>query len=543
MTATVLLQARTNSSRLPGKVLLPVGGIPLVVLAALRAGNKGHRVVVVTSREASDDALCDVLKGWYIDYYRGELENTLKRFVDALDGLPDEHIVIRLTGDNVFPDGLFIDELLEDFAARDLSYLGCGGEGSGLPYGVSAEVTRAGYLREAHRQAETAFDREHVTPRVIARFGRTLFEGYRALRMSQYRCTVDTLDDYLRVCRLFLATEKPEQVPLSVLFERLKQASPEVVVPISASRMVLGTAQFGLTYGIANTSGRPQQEQVETLVHTAIANGVQYIDTARAYGESEEVLGKALSGGWGSRVTIVTKLSPLNECPADATSSVVRAFVERSVFQSCRTLHKSCLDVLMLHRAEHLKAWNGSAWEALSDLKHRKVIGRLGVSVQSPEEALSALDFDAVEFIQLPFNILDYRWDEVVEKVSLVCQRRPLVIHARSALLQGLLTSSQVDLWHRACCSNATNVIDWLHTKAAEYTEGDVVELALRYVLSQSWIDGVVIGVETKEQLVDNLRKSVLDSWTGNCVGSIVADRPRVPLETLNPANWKQSND
>lgn len=173
MTATLLLQARTNSSRLPGKVLLPVCGIPIAVLAALRAGNTGRPVIVVTSLEPTDDALCDLLKHWNIDHYRGELENTLKRFVDALDGLPDNHIVVRLTGDNVFPDGSFIDQLLEDFAARGLSYLCCGGEASGLPYGVSAEVTYAGYLREAHGQAETAFDREHVTPKIIARFGRT----------------------------------------------------------------------------------------------------------------------------------------------------------------------------------------------------------------------------------------------------------------------------------------------------------------------------------------------------------------------------------
>lgn len=543
MTATLMLQARTNSSRLPGKVLLPVGGIPLVVLAALRAGSTGYRVIVVTSREASDDALCDVLKHWNIDYFRGELENTLKRFVDALDGMSDDHIVVRLTGDNVLPDGFFISELLEDFAVRDLSYLCCGGEASGLPYGVSAEVTRAGYLRDAHRQAETAFECEHVTPGIVTRFGRAFFAGYGDLGMSQYRCTVDTLDDYLRVCRLFTATEKPEQVPLTTLLERLKQASPEVVTPIPASRMVLGTAQFGLTYGIANTHGRPVQEQVNTLVHMAIANGVQYIDTASAYGDSEQVLGKVLLGGWDSRATIVTKLSPLDDCPTDAISDVVQAFVERSVLQSCRALRQSCLDVLMLHRAEHLTAWNGSVWAALSNLKYRKVIGRLGVSVQSPAEALSALDFEAVEFIQLPFNILDYRWDTVIEKVTQVRQHRHLVIHARSALLQGLLTSSQLDLWQRARCSNAVDVIDWLHAKAGEYANGDVVELVLRYVLSQSWIDGVVVGVETRDQLANNLKKSGSNRWSDHCLSDIVANRPRVPPETLNPATWKQPND
>tara|TARA_R110000824_G_scaffold400686_1_gene608845 strand:- start:13259 stop:14890 length:1632 start_codon:yes stop_codon:yes gene_type:complete len=543
MTVSLLLQARTNSSRLPGKVLLPVGGMPLVVLAALRAGNSGHRVVVVSSSESSDDPLCNVLERWNINYFRGELENTLKRFVDALDGLPDNHIVVRLTGDNVFPDGSFIDKLLEDFAERDLSYLCCSGDASGLPYGVSAEVTRAGYLRDAHRLAETAFDREHVTPEVIAKFGRTFFEHYGSWGMSQYRCTVDTLDDYLLVCRIFENTEKPEQVSLEELLVRLKRASPEVVSLTSSKRMVLGTAQFGLTYGITNTRGRPIQEQVNALIHTAIANGVKYIDTARAYGESEQVLGKALSGGWGSRATIVTKLSPLNDCPVDASSSVIEAYVERSFFQSCHALRVLSLDVLMLHRADHLVAWQGAVLKALYSLKQQNLIRQLGVSVQSPDEALLALKFESVEFIQLPFNILDYRWDAVIDKISLVRQHRPLVIHARSALLQGLLATSQMDLWERACCTNAIEVIDWLQNKAKEHANCDVVELSLRYVLAQSWIDGVVIGVETRDQLVDNLIKMDVDSKTDTLNNIIIADRPRVPLETLNPANWKYPNE
>jgi spore coat polysaccharide biosynthesis protein SpsF (cytidylyltransferase family) len=123
MNATLLLQARTSSSRLPGKVLLPVAGIPLVVLAARRAGNSGRRVVVVTSHEPSDDVLCDVLDNWDTAYFRGDLENTLKRFVDVLEGAPDDHVVVRLTGDNVFPDGIFIDEILEDFEKRNVAYL------------------------------------------------------------------------------------------------------------------------------------------------------------------------------------------------------------------------------------------------------------------------------------------------------------------------------------------------------------------------------------------------------------------------------------
>ena len=540
----LLLQARTNSSRLPGKVLLPLAGIPMIVLAALRAGNSGHQVKVVTSQELSDDMLCYVLANSGIDHFRGELENTLKRCVDALRGMPDDKVVVRLTGDNVFPDGSFIDEMVEDFESRNIAYLCCGGVESGLPYGVSAEITRVGLLREAHRETQSSYDREHVTPWIISKYGQNYFEKYRSLAMAQYRCTVDTLDDYLLVANLFTGLSNPKDIKLARLLERLKStATSQIVSHLPATKLVLGTAQFGLNYGITNVAGCPEQALVNNLVRTAISNGVRYLDTARAYGDSEEVLGKALAGGWSYRATVITKLSPLDDCPAEATPELAKVFVERSFYHSCHAMKVSRLEVLMLHRAEHLTKWNGAVWSKLIELKQQRLIGQLGVSVQFPEEALMALDFEDVSFIQLPFNILDYRWDTVIKKVSLVRQQRHVIIHARSTLLQGLLTSDQEKLWNRARCLDAAPVINWLRICANQHTDGDVVDLCLRYVVSQKWIDGVVIGVDALEQLIDNLKKMLSDCWSDEQLRNILEDRPYVSDETLNPAKWSYAVD
>jgi len=539
MRAILLLQARTNSSRLPGKVLLPVGGLPLVVLAARRAANTGHRVIVVTSQESSDDALCSVLESCAVPFFRGDLENTLKRFVGALHGMPDDQIVVRLTGDNVLPDGNFIDEMIGAFENQRIAYLGCTGRASGLPYGVSAEITRAGYLREAFRNTELKSDREHVTPWVIRKYGYNIFENYESAKMSQYRCTVDTFDDYFRLSSLFNSTDDAESLPLSTLLKRLKNVSTDVITENSASRMVLGTAQFGLIYGITNQVGQPDQTLVNEMVSIAIANGVQFFDTARAYGNSEYAVGRALSGGLASRIGLITKLSPLDGCSDDASHDTVAAFVERSVYQSCYALEVSKLDVLMLHRAYHLNAWGGVVWETLRRFKVDNVINRLGVSVQTPDEALEALDFQDVEFLQVPYNILDHRWGAVIQKISVIRQQRPLVIHVRSALLQGLLCTDEDALWRRANCLNSSEIISWLSDQAKKYSGGDVTELCLRFVVSQSWVDGVVVGVETKQQLITNLITTTKRPWDTQEIERIIDSRPHVAEMTLNPAAWK----
>ncbi|MGE6779340.1 aldo/keto reductase [Vreelandella titanicae] len=542
MKATLLLQARTNSSRLPGKVLLPIAGVPLVVLAARRAANSGHEVVVVTSQESSDDILCSVLDCWGIKYFRGELNDTLKRFVDALEGADNNQIVVRLTGDNVFPDGSFIDELLLDYQQREISYLTCVGEPCGLPYGVSAEVTKAKYLREAHKRAVMSFDREHVTSWIAKKYGRNFFTFYQSFGMHQWRCTVDTLSDYLLVAKVFGVDKAPEKIPLNKLLEKLKDFSVDIVTPVPATRLVLGTAQFGLKYGIANKEGQPEEATVERITRSAIANGVQFFDTARAYGGSERVLGNVLAEGWSSRVTIITKLSTLEDCPVEADYSIVKAFTERSIYQSCYELQSKKIDVLLLHRTDHLTAWLGAVWETVKQLKQCGVVGEIGVSVQTPEEVMLALKFEDVSFIQLPYNILDHRWGAIIKTINKVRQQRKLTIHTRSALLQGLLATTQCELWHRAHCSNIAEVVSWLKNKAQQYTNGDVIELCLRYVLSQSWIDGVVMGVDNQEQLLQNILKTGKENWPERILEKIADGLPLVSEKTLNPANWKHNN-
>jgi len=537
----VVIQARSSSSRLPGKVLLPIHEHPLAVLVAKRAANRGKKTIVVTSNEPSDDPLCRVLEDFGQAFFRGSLNNTLNRFTTALSSYPDSTLVFRLTADNPVPDGALLEEVEAEFLSRGLNYLCCNGEESGLPYGVSVELMRLRDLRNAEQQASEAYDMEHVTPFIIRENGLQYFKKHQSLGLGAFRCTIDTFDDYLNIQELFNEVEDPVQVSAMQLIETLQNLPNRPSVSQPVSKLVMGGAQLGFHYGIANNLGQPSLEDAEQMIKKAINNGVEYIDTAHAYGESEAVIGAVLQQGWESRVKVITKLSPLEECSPTADYPMIKAWVESSVFGSCRLLRRVCLDCLMLHRAEHLTTFGGNIFRVLKDLKRSEVIAELGVSVQTPEELDLALETPEISVIQIPFNILDHRWGAGIEKVREVKKGRHLIIHVRSSLLQGLLLSEVESAWNRANVAEPSVIWRWLATQVKEAGRKNLLDLCLAYVYSQDWVDGVVVGMESVDQLEENIRLFSAPELTTKELSQIVLNRQTQDERLLNPGNWKES--
>lgn len=518
--------------------MLPVGGLPLAVLAAKRAGNTGREVIVATSNEASDDALSQLVLSHGIHCVRGSLENTLQRFVQALDGYSADTLVFRLTADNVFPDGLLLDAMEQTYIEDGLDYLCCNGVRCGLPYGMSAELMRVGHLREAAATTSDQFDQEHVTPYIRRRYGEAYFEKYKHIGRGHYRCTVDCLDDYLAIQQVFSGVENAVQTPALDLITRLDNTTYKPLQSQPVKKLVLGTAQLGLHYGIANQQGKPDQHASESLIKTAITNGVLCVDTARAYGNSEEVIGQVLKSGWSGRVQVITKLFPLFDCPRDASHAVVKAFVDASVYRSCAELQVNKLDTLLLHRASHLQDWSCGVWSRLQEHRSNGLIKTLGVSVQTPEELEFALANPDVGHIQMPYNVLDWRWDKSIPVIESVKTKRQLTIHVRSALLQGLLASGNAEHWLKAQVNEPNVVIEWLGANARETGCESIAELCLRYVRSLNWVDGVVVGVETMQQLVENIASFSGEGISEQNIRTLNTSRPKLDEDSLNPAIW-----
>ena len=204
------------------------------------------------------------------------------------------------------------------------------------------------------------------------------------------------------------------------------------------SELTLGTAQLGLEYGIVNHSGKPPIVEAIAMVRYAVAHGVATLDTARAYGDSERVIGEALSGAWCSRAQAVTKLDPLASFHDSADSDTVRQAVEKSVYRSCEALRSKRLGTLLLHRWLHRRSWKGAAWQCSLDLRDSGLISILGASVYEPAEALDALQDPAIQHLQIPVNVLDGRWKRS-GIASALAARPDVIVHGRSAFLQGIL--------------------------------------------------------------------------------------------------------
>jgi len=544
MTSIVFIQCRSSSSRLPGKALLPLQGIPSAVLCARRAANSGLDVKIVTSNDSSDDELCTILKAAQIPFFRGDLKNVLGRFNDALNAVDDDTLVVRLTGDNLFVDGALIEEALFAFQEHGKGCLRLHPPAlTGTPYGLSVEVFSVGTLRTAYSETFDDHDCEHVTPWIIRKYGLKVYRP-RDLKQCQahLRCTMDTWADYQKILAVFRKVSNPITATWQELCHHLHAIGPAQGIPQRStkkgniSELAIGTVQFGLSYGVANTDGQPSFETAKMLVRRAIAHGVTHIDTAAAYGDAETCLGQIVTRDFQSQVTIVTKLSPLTQLSESANDQDIKAHVEASIYKSCRKLNMPVLPYLLLHRWQHRTSHNGRIWKVLKDLQQEGTISRLGVSVQNPEEALQAIADPDIKFVQLPCNILDRRFQQsgLPEKAE---RRKDVIVQARSIFLQGLLISPAAK-WPEIAGLNSVDIVNKISFLATKLNRENVPDLCIAYVRSQSWVDCLVLGMENINQLDQNVvlfNNSTLSKMQCKQVEECFEN---LPEKLLNPALW-----
>ena len=293
------------------------------------------------------------------------------------------------------------------------------------------------------------------------------------------------------------------------------------------SALVLGTVQFGLDYGVANTTGQPSQTTVNRMLATAFEAGVNTLDTASMYNQAESVLGRALGDlGMRDRIFICSKARPHEEASGTPEEQITAA-VERSL----RVLGVERIGLYLLH-GYHALPYVG----ALHRKREAGDIGAVGVSVYSVEEALEAIDTPGIDAIQHPVSVLDQRFLRagVLERAA----EAGVAIFARSVYLQGVVTMAVPEL------PAPMAELGWILTRLRELA-GDLTieELALRYVASLSGVTGVVVGMETHEQMERNLAAVLAGPLDGPLVEAIGEEVPELPDDIINPGFWRWMRD
>jgi spore coat polysaccharide biosynthesis protein SpsF len=194
-----ILQARMSSTRLPGKVLKPLAGRPMILrqIERLRRARRIDRLVVATSREASDDELAHTLAAEGVEVFRGPLDDVLVRFTGALEAFPADHVV-RLTADCPLIDPQAVDATIDLCLAEAADYASNTPPTFAFPKGLDVEVITAAALRRAAAEASTPEEHEHVTWGVWTRPERWKIAWLKspAADDGDIRWTVDTADDY-----------------------------------------------------------------------------------------------------------------------------------------------------------------------------------------------------------------------------------------------------------------------------------------------------------------------------------------------------------
>lgn len=542
----IVLQARVSSSRLPGKILLPLAGTPLALLCAKRLTRKSHELVVATSNEFTDDALSILLAHNGIKFIRGPLDDVLHRFILATQDLEECDIVVRTTADNPVPDADFIKDLVNFYTASKVDYVSTHSPTSGLPYGLSAEVISVGILREAHKHATSKYEREHVTPWIV-RHGNSIRidrSFWNLPDRSALRCTIDTFNDYKCAQIAFTPFESdPISAPWDKVIESFQSLpdSAKFRVPfklqdnIPESVVALGTVQLGLPYGINNSHGYPTLEQAMAIIQRALDHGVTWLDTAHAYGESERRIGKALRGRTEKKTKIITKLTPLNELSTDASTTCIKSMVDASIYQSLHLLGTQQLDVLMLHRWKHYEEHDHIIWKQLLEYQEKGSVAELGASIYNIDEAIAALAVPEIRHLQIPFNLLDHRWLD--DKFQNALHARPdMRIHVRSVFLQGLLLSDGTN-WPQFDQDGLKRLRDIDELIKFLGRDGRV-DLCISFVRAHTWVNSVVLGLETIEQLDKDLKLACLPPLNPDEVALVCERLGGAPSRLLDPSQW-----
>lgn len=286
----------------------------------------------------------------------------------------------------------------------------------------------------------------------------------------------------------------------------------------AASRIILGTVQFGLHYGINNQKGRPSEQEVFEMLDLAAKEGIRILDTADAYGNAIDIIGKYHAQS-ANRFLINTKFHVKDQDP-----------VATQLLRAINRLEVESVHTYFFHDFRDMNKYPEVLHE-LNELKAQGLIHSIGVSVYDNNEFSQAVETPEIDVVQIPFNLLD----NAAQRGKLLKQAKlkNKIIQSRSVFLQGLFFREYSSYPEKLQpLKNYISSVSELIAAAG----ADMNSIALNYVMAQPEIDYVILGIDTRQQLKDNL-ESLQRGMPAQLKDSI--DKIDVKeVELLYPKNW-----
>lgn len=297
----------------------------------------------------------------------------------------------------------------------------------------------------------------------------------------------------------------------------------------TVSEISLGTVEIGMSYGISS-EGKPDERSSEQLLHRALDLGINLIDTARAYGESEAIIGRAL-GNRRKEYVLASKVLSFHD--GNLTPPERREAITQSVHTSLRSLQTDAIDIMLLHTAPVEVIRDGEAAGVLQELKAAGQIRATGASVYDPEAALLAIESGDFDCLQIAYSALDRRPEE---EIFAKAKEAGVGLIARSVLLKGALTHRYALLPDSlASLKNAVVELEKIASDADEVES--LPEMAYRYVLSQCPPETALLGTSNLAELETTISYASRGPLRDETINKL---RQRALLGTreLNPGLW-----
>lgn len=295
-------------------------------------------------------------------------------------------------------------------------------------------------------------------------------------------------------------------------------------------KIILGGAQLGFDYIQDESEAQQIEKKSYEIMAAATRFGIKKVDTAKSYGESESNIFSYCQKE-ETNLTVDTKLS-ININP-NSTASYLEKMLQNEL-EYIDDIPKNCsVDILYIHDFKQFASNDFLIARILKNYENSH-FKRLGVSVYTPAEAKIALNSNIVDTIQIPFNILEDRWDEIFKTFP------NSSFIARSIFLQGLLLNKLSPRWKEIKEENKENIFKWLENILEKLKIDNLYELLISYVMTKHDFYGLIIGFNSKNEVVNIMSDLKIKKLEKDEMFFIDSTRPKISNTTLDPRKWNE---